>query len=359
MSECGRSLAKLAYSEGLIPSATYTSTLSEAQQSQLIDEAGPQVQEGTKISEGILEHDEIEPSFRNRQHKLDTCETIKTLRRSDVLARQQVLCFDKVLTRTKSQIIVDEERAGQVRFTFPRQLLPKDGSAFYCCPYFDQELEELRYCTLDGEDITGISLSIMQMARSQDLRSVLLLAKAEGMISKLPGLSTGRATQICPVLLTLHRPFGDGYAKSLRLDKALASGYVTELQLPTETAADVTLSLYLGPLVRTASFKSKAMPDSGRTLVQLVPYVHASGNLRLWDKEKSQDWEFEPGKVFERSPRIVKAVSPLLFDLGVREGFWATGRSESQGKKRDLFEMLENFKGLAAKLLEGAYAIYS
>lgn len=254
------------------------------------------------------------------------------------------------------QVIVEEKQAGQVRFSFPRRLLPKDGSVFYCCPYFDQELEELRYCTLDGEDIPGVSESIMTMARSEDLLPVLLLAKAERMIYKIPGVSVSRTSQARLILLTLHHCFGDGYAKTLRLDKALASGYVIELQLPTETVADVILSLYLGPQLRAVPFKSKAMPDPDRTQVQLVPYIHASGNLRLWDKKRSQDWEFGPGEVFERSPHAVKVISPLLFDLGVREGLWGVGASGRRGKKRDQLERLANLLDLARELFDSGYS---
>ncbi|KIO15721.1 hypothetical protein M407DRAFT_13171 [Tulasnella calospora MUT 4182] len=50
MSECGRSLAELAYAEGLIPSAVYTSALSEVQETQAVDEAIPQAQELAKPS---------------------------------------------------------------------------------------------------------------------------------------------------------------------------------------------------------------------------------------------------------------------------------------------------------------------
>ncbi|KAG9047176.1 hypothetical protein FS837_002868 [Tulasnella sp. UAMH 9824] len=69
MSECGRSLAQLAYAEGLIPPAVYTSALSEGQQTQMVDEASPKVEEGSKVSEGTSEHLESEPSFRHRRHR--------------------------------------------------------------------------------------------------------------------------------------------------------------------------------------------------------------------------------------------------------------------------------------------------
>lgn len=86
MSECGRSLAELAYSEGLIPSATNSKlfsliprirkynlsaslALSEVPQTQIVDEAGPQFQEGSKVSEGISQHHESEPGFRHWRHR--------------------------------------------------------------------------------------------------------------------------------------------------------------------------------------------------------------------------------------------------------------------------------------------------
>ncbi|KAG8902901.1 hypothetical protein FRC01_009433, partial [Tulasnella sp. 417] len=338
MSEYGRSLAELAYAEGLIPSTTYASALSEFQKAQTVDGAAPKVQEGSKGSEGTPGYMESELSRRPRPN---TCEAIRTLQRSEVLAQKQALRFDKTLTRTTRQIIAGEKKLGEFIFEFPELLLPKDGSALYCCPYFDPKLGELRYCTLDGEDIRGISVSMMQMARSRDLRSALLLAEAEGMISKIPGVSvSGKVTQAYPISLTLLNFFGDGYITTLKLDNALASGYAIELQLPTETVAEITLSLHLGPHLETILLRCAAMPDPYRKRVQLVPYVHGSGNLRLWDKERSQDWEFEPGKVFERSPSFIKEASLPLFNLGETEKLWKLGSSEPWGTLLAFWEIL-------------------
>ncbi|KAG8902414.1 hypothetical protein FRC01_009578 [Tulasnella sp. 417] len=161
---------------------------------------------------------------------------------------------------------------------------------------------------------------MMHMARSSDLWPVLLLAKGEGMIFKIP----------------------DGYISTLQLDKALASGYVIDLQLPTETMEYITLSLHLGPDLEIILLRGTAMPDPYRNRVQLVPYVHGSGNLRLWDKERSQDWEFEPGKVFERSPGFVKDASLSLFNLGKTEKLWKLGSSRRWGKMLDFLEMAAN-----------------
>ncbi|KAG8897429.1 hypothetical protein FRC01_011344 [Tulasnella sp. 417] len=330
MSECGRSLAELAYGEGLIPSTTYTSALSEIQQVQTVNVAAPKVQERSKTKGSPAEHPESEPRRRHRRHRPNTCEAIRTLQRSEVVAQQQVLCFDKQLARTTRQVNVGKWKLGTAEFKFPKRLLPKDGSAFYCCPYFDPKLGELRYCTPDDEDIPGISVSMMEMARSKVLRPLLSLAKAEGMIFRIPG---------------------DGYIKTLRLDEALASGYVVELQLPTETVGYITLSVYLGPHSGIALLRCTAMPDPHRNRVQLVPYVHASGNLRLWDKERSQDWEFEPGKVFERSPDFVKEASPTLFKMGESEGLWKSGSSGWKWGKmlnylvvlRDIWELVQGY----------------
>ncbi|KAG8902787.1 hypothetical protein FRC01_009475 [Tulasnella sp. 417] len=313
MSEYGRSLVELAYAEGLLPATTYASAFSDVQKAQTVDRAAPKVQEGSKGSEGTPGYLESEPSRRP-----NTCEAIRTLQRSEVLARQQALCFDKTLTRNTREIIIGERKLGKFVFEFPERLLPEDGSALYCCPYFDPKLGELRFCTLYGEDIQGISVSMMQMTRSSYLRSALLLAKAEGMISKIP----------------------DGYITTLQLDKALASGYVIELQLPTETVAEITLSLHLGPHLETILLRCTAMPDPYRKRVQLVPYVHGSGNFRLWDKERNQDWEFEPGKVFERSPSFIKEASLPLFNLGEIEKLWKLGSSEPWGTILAFWEIL-------------------
>ncbi|KIO21769.1 hypothetical protein M407DRAFT_28632 [Tulasnella calospora MUT 4182] len=165
-----------------------------------------------------------------------------------------------------------------------------DGSRPYDYPYVDPEAQELRYCTLEGVDIPEASPSVLDMAGDENPRPMLVWAQADSLLDGMSGESTFRkGPPRFPMLLTIHHPSGDDDLKTLPLDKTLASGHLIQPRLPKENvkAPIYPLSIF-GPLLETVRFRSITMLDPGRTRVQLVPYIHEGGNLRLWDKEGSQ-----------------------------------------------------------------------
>ncbi|KAG9018242.1 hypothetical protein FRB90_011811, partial [Tulasnella sp. 427] len=249
---------------------------------------------------------EKEDQEAHESEELYPCIFISSLKHPHDRYFDQYLRFNKrnpVLTRKvifRSRYPRPNRNLGEVIFTFPKRLLPEDGSDLYCSAYFDPLSRELRFCTHKGEDIPGASISLMQLARSRNMLPMLKLAQRENLLGTVP----------------------DGYLSSLKIRKALNSGYYTELELPTEGSktADVTIVLHMrSEFIR---LKTPVKPDPSRATARLVPYVNHEGALRLWDKERFRDWEPLPGTVFEMSPLLVEQKSEALFALGCREQIW-------------------------------------
>lgn len=79
-------------------------------------------------------------------------------------------------------LLLNGKRLGYARINLPA------GDDEWLCPYFDPVTCSLRFRRRDGRDAASV-FELNALAQCKDYRPLLVMAQAEGLLEKIPGMS--------------------------------------------------------------------------------------------------------------------------------------------------------------------------
>lgn len=226
------------------------------------------------------------------------CAYISTLQLSKIIEAEQHVNirsrnFRPFISR---EVLVDGRDVGRAELYFPPSSVPP-GDLLRV--YYDRDKGLLRFQTKEGEPLSeATDIDLIAKADQLGIRPLLLLAKAEGLIDKVP---TGRLT-------------------ALDFETNINSGFYIRANLQKNGVYQPAITL---PGV-SRSFRFRlGLFDSPKPYIRFFPYIHKDGRLHLWDVERRADLDLRWGvQVNSWGPREVQNRIPRLFNFAQSLGYW-------------------------------------
>lgn len=124
-------------------------------------------------------------------------EPITTLRLDEAMKMDQFLYFHDAHGRKMSRQVQRSVKLNGKSLGYATISLPH-GEDVWLCPYFEPHSRTLKFRQEDGRD-AGLFLNLSSMAQSKSLRYLLHVARAEGLLDKVPGMPYPRWTREAPL----------------------------------------------------------------------------------------------------------------------------------------------------------------
>lgn len=210
---------------------------------------------------------------------------------------------------------MDGRDVGRAELYFPPSSVPP-GDLLRV--YYDRDKGLLRFQTKEGEPLSeATDIDLIAKADQLGIRPLLLLAKAEGLIDKVP---SKRVSLWISPLCVLTGSCAAGRLTALDFETNINSGFYIRANLQKNGVYQPAITL---PGV-SRSFRFRlGLFDSPKPYIRFFPYIHKDGRLHLWDVERRADLDLRWGvQVNSWGPREVQNRIPRLFNFAQSLGYW-------------------------------------